>query len=144
MAKFYVFFVTIDADKINNDPHGWNSLDGKAYLNATMHANPTDALVRSLYKPAAVVNAPGHQLDAEQVWTTLQNINASWKEREGVICLTDQPRSSMTGDIIYDVDADQWAIVASIGFDPVWQERDIDLLNAVLDTAKRAEHEITG
>lgn len=143
MAKFYVFFITVDREKLERGG-GWGSLEGQAYLNATTNATPLEAILRGMYEPAAVVELPGVGISVERVWRMMQNLENPWTDTDGLLALTEFPRSAMVGDILYDVNADQWAIVASIGFEPIWQIQEIEALNPILDNATRMEHARVG
>ncbi len=112
--KATAYYVTLTKDQTDElNLGGWDSNIGRRYLAAK--AGKINIATRTLFRPAAILN----RIDAEQVWTDLQNHNTPWAacRATDIECLTDSPRSMDVGDLVVWEDG-RIERVASFGFEP--------------------------
>lgn len=110
------FYVEISRQQMDELRRGWDGPTAQAYHHAKY--GPYDEEALRLFKPAARVSCDSK--DAELVWATLQNIHASWTERNGIKTLTSFPRSMDVGDVVmWDDDEDIGHRVDTVGFQTI-------------------------
>lgn len=131
------FFLTLSAARrgvLNRD--GWEAHDWSrtyADLRAPFMEKAPDDLVRralalDLYQPAARLLMG--QERAEVAWTALQNSDAPWSKKAGIVALTSEPRSMATGDILL-FENETALFCMSIGFEALSRETAAELRAAV-------------